>query len=90
MAILEVQRKTLAGTSTAFEFGKKGVKFLVKNLSENDCYVNYEAITAENEGASILIPKKTAQVVLSNENSGYSTDTLYIKGTGDVEAQVIL
>lgn len=90
MAILNVQRQTLAGASTAFEFDKKGVKFLVKNLSEHDCYVNYEAITAQNEATSILVPKKTAQVVLSNENSGYPTDTIYVKGTGDVEVQVIL
>ena len=90
MAILKVNRQTLAGDCEAYEFDVKGVKFLVKNLSANDCLVNFEEITNENEGTSILVPSKTAQIVLSCENSGQPSDTIYVKGTGDVEVQVVL
>ena len=88
--MLQVQRKTLAGTSTAYEFTREGLKFLVKNLSDNDCYANIVPITNDNESISILIPKKTAQVVFTDEVNCYPTDTLYVKGTGDVEVQILL
>lgn len=88
--MLRVLRQTLAGTSTAFTFTDAGLKFLVKNLSDNDCYVNYEAITNDNTGTSILVPSKTAQVVITDEVNCDATTTLYVKGTGDVEVQVLL
>ena len=44
MAALKVKRQTLDGTSEAFEFDVKGVKFLVKNLSDNDCLVNFDIL----------------------------------------------
>ena len=90
MANLKIQRKTLTGNSEAFTFDVSGSKFLVKNLSEADCFVNFEAITNANENTSILIPKKTAQIVLSNENPIYGAKTIYVKGTGIIEVQVIL
>lgn len=89
MAFLKVQRKTLAGSSTEFEFPVKGTKFLVKNLSDAECYVNFEAITNENEDTSILIPAQIAQVVLANEITHFGVSSIYVKGTGDVEVQVI-
>lgn len=88
--MLQVKRLTLEGTSTAFEFTREGLKFLVKNLSDNDCYVNYTPITNDNESISILIPKKTAQVIITDEVDCYPTNTLYVKGTGDVEVQILL
>ena len=93
MANFKVQRKTLTGTNEAFQFDVKGEQFLVKNLSDNDCLVNFEPITNENENTSILIPKQVAQRILIKDNDyiyGYGTNTLYIKGTGVVEVQVIL
>lgn len=87
--MLNVLRQTLAGTSTEFEFSVKGRKFLVKNLSSADIYVNFEDITNDNEDTSILIPSKVAQVVLMNEISHFGFDKIYVKGTGDVEVQVV-
>ena len=87
--MLNVLRQTLAGTSTEFEFSVKGRKFLVKNLSDADIYVNFEDITNDNEDTSILIPSKVAQVVLMNEISHFGFDKIYVKGTGDVEVQVV-
>ena len=88
--MLQVQRKTLEGASTAYTFTKEGIKFLVKNLSEEDCYVNYEAITNDNLANSILVPAQTAQIILTDEVNCDSTAILYVKGTGVVEVQVIL
>lgn len=88
---MHILRKTLVGTSTEFTFNVKGTKFLVKNFSTGNIYVNFEPITNDNENTSIKIPKDIAQVVLSNEYHGNTlkADTLYIKGTGEVEVQVI-
>lgn len=74
-----------------FEFSVKGTKFLVKNLSDADIYVNFENITNDNEDTSILIPSQVAQVVLMNEISHFGFDKIYVKGagTGDVEVQVV-
>lgn len=88
--MLLVQRKTLEGTSTAYTFAKEGIKFLVKNLSDNDCLVNYAAITNDNEGSSILVPAKTAQIIVTDEVNCDATAILYVKGTGVVEVQVVL
>lgn len=87
--MLNVLRQTLAGTSTEFEFSVKGRKFLVKNLSNADILVNFEDITNDNEDTSILIPSQVAQVVLMNEISHFGFDKIYVKGTGDVEVQVV-
>ena len=87
-----VQRKTLAGSSTAFTFDSPGLKFLVKNLSdENAMLVNFEDVTDDNAAASVKIPPMTAQVILTNEGAPeIRYDTIYVKGTGDVEVQEIL
>lgn len=89
MATMKVLRKTLTGTSEAYAFDVIGYRFCVKNFSDNDCYVNYEAITASNEDTSVKVPKGTAQVVFSNENNTVGAGTLYVKGTGEVEVQVL-
>ena len=87
--MLNVLRQTLDGSSTEFEFSVKGRKFLVKNLSNADIYVNFEDITNDNEDTSILIPSQVAQVVLMNEISHFGFSKIYVKGTGDVEVQVV-
>lgn len=90
MANLKVQRKTLTGDSTAFTFDVVGLKFLVKNMSSHDCLVNFDPIASSNEDTSILIPKDVAQLVLTNEHGPNGSKTIYVKGTGDVEVQVVL
>ena len=88
-----VQRKTLDGTSQEYDFGTPGMQFLVKNLSDGDIFVNFEDLTDDNETASALIPKETAQVIVTN--TGFPKkefSSIYVKGagTGDVEVQMIL
>ena len=88
-----VIRKTLTGSSQEYDFGNPGMQFLVKNLSDGDVYVNFEDITNDNTAASALIPKETAQVIVTN--TGYPKKEfaqIYVKGagTGDVEIQMIL
>lgn len=90
MANLKLIRKTLTGDSEAFAFETVGLKFLVKNFSSSDMLVNFDPITAANESSSILLPAQTAQIVLTNENNPDGARTLYVKGTGKVEVQVIL
>ena len=89
MALLKVVRQTLAGESTSFQFDIKGHQFLVKNLSSEDCLVNYEPINSGNEGNSIKILAGSAQLVFDREWNPHDTDTLYIKGTGEIEVQVV-
>ena len=88
-----VQRKTLDGTSQEYDFGTPGMQFLVKNLSDGDILVNFEDLTDDNATASALIPKETAQVIVTN--TGFPKkefSSIYVKGagTGDVEVQMIL
>lgn len=88
-----VIRQTLDGTSQEYDFGSPGMQFLVKNLSDGDILVNFEDLTDDNATASALIPKETAQVIVTN--TGYPKkefQKIYVKGsgTGDVEIQMIL
>ena len=88
-----VIRKTLTGSSQEYDFGTPGMQFLVKNLSDGDIFVNFEDLTDDNETASALIPKETAQVIVTN--TGFPKkefSSIYVKGagTGDVEVQMIL
>ena len=88
-----VIRKTLTGSSQEYDFGSPGMQFLVKNLSDGDILVNFEDLTDDNAAASALIPKETAQVIVTN--TGYPKkefSQIYVKGsgTGDVEIQMIL
>lgn len=87
--IFKVSRKTLDGTWQEFEFPVKGKKFLVKNFSDGDIYVDVRSTPGEDE--SLLIPSQVAQVVLMNEISHFGFNKIKVKGagTGDVEVQVV-
>ena len=89
MAKIQVKRKTLDGTITAFEFEDKCGKWLVKNFSESEIYVSTEADFVDEE--AIKIPSLIGQEVITNEYLGgldcYKVTTLYVKGTGEVEVQ---
>lgn len=89
-----VIRKTLTGASEAFTFEIKGHDFLVKNLSENDILVGFEAITTDNEATCYKIPTMTAQLIDADNYLRYGihtvkTDTIYVKGTGEVEVDLV-
>ena len=104
METVKVIRKTLAGSSTAFEFkgttsaGKNiaaySWKFLVKNLSEADCYVDFANITSGQENYAICVPAGSAQVCFARDHEDpfapvQKTDTIYVKGTGVIEVQAL-
>lgn len=90
MSNLKVIRKTLTGDSEAFEFDTIGLRFLVKNLTSEDILVNFDPITNENESSSIKVPKQFSQLVLIDETIPLGQNTLYVKGTGKVEVQIVL
>ena len=104
METVKVIRKTLAGSCEAFEFkgttpaGKSleasSWKFLVKNLSSDDCYVDFAEIEPGEENYTICVPAGTAQVCFVRDTGDpftpvQKTDTIYVSGTGDVEVQAI-
>lgn len=86
----KVQRVTLTGSGfEEIAFAKEGIKFMVKNFTNGDIFVSFsEGATEDN---SIKIPSGYYQLCVANEHGGsanaYNTDTLYIKGTGEVEVQ---
>lgn len=63
---------TVEGTPIHFNMPVKGIRFLVKNLTEGDIYVALKK--TENKEECLLLPANTAQVVLANEH-------LYVFGT---------
>ena len=90
MSNLKVIRKTLTGDSEDFTFDVLGLRFLVKNFSDEDILVNFDPITNENESSSIKVPKQFSQLVLIDETIPLGQNTLYVKGTGEVEVQIVM
>lgn len=86
---MKVQRKNLNGATEIFTFGVPVEKFLVKNFSDNDIFVNFETI-GDDTTTSIKIPSKIAQTIIYNEYGGGVHENLYVKGTGEVEVQALL
>lgn len=89
-----VVRKTLTGESEAFTFEIKGHDFLVKNFTESDIFVNFDPITVANEETSYKIPSMVAQLIDADNYLRYGvhtvkTDTIYVKGTGEVEVDMV-
>lgn len=72
---MKVQRKpTEADTELQFQFNEPGVRFLVKNFTDDDIYVGVEAGTEKDN--MILIPTEAAQVIPSADALG--CDTVYV------------
>ena len=83
-----IRRETLSGTSQAFTFDKNRSDYLVKNLSDSDMYVAFEA--SASQARSIRIPSKYGQVCSCfnvEGTTGMTTTTVYVTGTGEVEVQ---
>lgn len=83
-----IRRETLSGTAQAFIFDKNRSDYLVKNLSEADIYVAFEADAPASR--SIKIPSMYAQVCSCfnvEGTTGMTTTTVYVTGTGEVEVQ---
>lgn len=78
---LRLVRETLSGSKEEITFQHKGEEYIVKNLSEDAVYVSFEESATDDE--SILVPSMFGQIC----TCGASVDTIYVKGTGDVEVQ---
>lgn len=83
------KRVVLTGGATAIPFEYNSGRYLVKNFSGGDIYVSFEPTV--DEEISFRISNGYAQVCVINEKgTGYGqskTDTIYIKGVGEVEVQ---
>ena len=83
-----IRRETLSGAAQAFTFDKNRSDYLVKNLSDADMYVAFEADAQASR--SIKIPSMYAQVCSCfnvEGTTGMTTATVYVTGTGEVEVQ---
>ena len=84
----QVKKVTASNAFTPVTFEVMCSKWLVKNFSASDLLVSFDAdATGEN---AIKIPSMTYQSCLINEHlraDCYTTDTIYIKGDGEVEIQ---
>lgn len=87
----QVIRQTLSGGWTAFTFDVKSKSFAVKNFSDGPIYVSF--VDGEEENASIKILDGMAEVCyitsLYDLAGSYFRDTIYVKGTGEVEVEAI-
>lgn len=87
----KVIRKTLIGDWEPFTFDVKSKSFCVKNFSDSPCYVSFVDDDEENE--SIKIREYMAEVCyitsLYNLAGSFFKDTIYVKGTGEIEVEAI-
>ena len=81
----KVVRKTLTGSMTPFTFDVKACSFFVMNFSDDDAYVSFEDGVQDPE--CYKLPSMFAATYFYNDYSGYYTDTIYIKGTGEIEVE---
>ena len=87
----KVIRKTLTGAWEPFTFDVRSKSFFVKNFSESEIYVSFENNDEENESIKIL--PDMGEICFINAgytlNGIYFVDTIYVKGTGEVEVEAI-
>lgn len=83
---LSIERKTLSGSKTSFVFDYKRPRFVVKNFTDSDVYVSFSQSATDDK--SIKIPSGMGQIcMVTDEDHGIGIDTVYVKGTGEVEVQ---
>ena len=86
-----VKRMNLTGDWQEIQFPKKARSFFVKNFSDGDVFVSFANNDSEDE--SFKIKKGMAeQVEMSSygiDVEAYYADTIYVKGTGEVEVQAL-
>lgn len=89
---MNIKRLILTGTIQEVKFDNiKSNAWLVKNFSNGDIFVSYDENLDEN--SSIKIKPEYAQICLMTKaglygyNNGTLVNTIYIKGTGEVEVQ---
>lgn len=82
----QVKRLTLTGNWLKVQFNFKAITYFVKNYSDSDVFVSFE----ENDSEDTSFKIKSGmgeEVAISYSGKKYKTDTLYVKGTGEVEVQ---
>ncbi|MBQ6447132.1 MAG: hypothetical protein IJJ10_06670 [Bacillus sp. (in: Bacteria)] len=84
-----VKRVTLTGNWTEVTFDEKAKNYFVKNFSDGDIYVSFEENDSEN--TSFKISSGIGEVLAINQTATskpeHFTNTIYIKGTGEVEIE---
>ena len=81
--ILNIFRRTISGKE-AFEFEANSAEYIVKNFSDEDMFVSFDADATDDK--SIKIPGKFGQICLAPTND---VTIVYVKGAGEVEVQSI-
>ncbi len=88
---LKIKRVTLSGSAEAIAFENQAKGFLVKNFSEAPVYVSFDEEFEDDE--AIMIEAGYWQICVINENENAQeqnyTNIIYVKGTGDVEIQLV-
>ncbi len=86
---LSLQRITLTGAVKPVKFNTICCKWLIKNFSSGDIYVSFDSNLVESK--AVKIASGHGQVIVINEyynwDDDQKSDTIYIKGTGEVEVQ---
>lgn len=84
-----VKRVTLTGDWEAVTFNQKAKNYFVKNYSEGDIFVSFEE--DDDEDTSFKIASGIGEALAINQSAlskqEHFTDTIYIKGTGEIEVQ---
>ena len=87
----KVIRKILTGNWESFKFDVKSKSFCVKNFSASPVYVSFE--DGDDTDNSIKIREYMAEICyitsLYDLAGTFFKDTIYVKGTGEVEVEAI-
>ena len=88
---MKQQLKRLTVTTQAqVNFRYQAKSYFVKNFTEGDIYVSFEAITNDDYSECYKIKSGIAEEVYiarTGISNKYLTDTIYIYGNGEVEIQ---
>lgn len=84
-----VKRKTLTGDWEAFTFPAKGRQFLVKNFSDAAALVTFLNDGKDDEAIKIAAGNNETVAIsfVTLERRDQMVDTIYVKGTGEIEVQ---
>ena len=82
--ILCERKQTIANAELRFNFKVQGSKYLVKNLTEGDIYVDF--IMGKKTNSRFLIPENCAQAI--SINGGYDTVFVYPTATSNKGVEV--
>ena len=77
-------------SQTQINFRYQAKSYFVKNFTEGDIYVSFEAITNDDYSECYKIKSGIAEEVYiarTGISNKYLTDTIYIYGNGEVEIQ---